>query len=99
MENAGGGSCCGGSGRSLSSVACSKLGGSSSKAAVPFGSEGSSWASGCFLLGRLSIIISWMSGRKLIPGRSIPHGTAVCEIRIESRGTVSADDIHIGMRG
>ena len=37
VENAGGGSCCGGSGRSLSSVACSKLGGSSSRAA-PFGS-------------------------------------------------------------
>jgi len=39
VENAGGGSCCGGSGRGLSSVACSKLGGSSSKVIVSFGSE------------------------------------------------------------
>ena len=58
MENAGGGSWCGGLGRSLSSVACSKLGGSSSGVGAPLGPRGVRWTSECFaVVGGLSIII------------------------------------------
>ena len=78
VENAGGGSWCGGSGRSLSSVACSKLGGSSSRTAS-FGSGGVSWASMGLVVGRFSMIM--VDGREevLLPPKRSGNIAAVPE--------------------